>query len=191
MQPTITRCPLCPSCQQFFLLMRPGGRWTLFRTYSRWTKIFCHCFIGTIQMFSDSVLMWGSLVLVVLLAFYLLPTYERMEVSSRKSTTPTAPSTTPSTAPSTAPKTTTPTPPEKGDEYVLKSSLVPCTCPTYSASCPSHAGSMPSSKTPGDKDQDITEAKPDQSKISKPFSQAFPQETDPQPFLTSFASFSR
>ncbi len=126
-------------------------------------------------MFSDNVLTWGSLVLVVLLAFYLLPTYERMEVSSRK------------TAP--APPAKPAAPQQEDDEYVLKSSLVPCSCPTYSASCPTHAGSMPSSNTPGDKDQDITEAKPDQSKISKPFSQAFPQETDPQPFLTSFASF--
>lgn len=131
-------------------------------------------------MFSDNVLTWGSLVLIVLLAFYLLPTYERMEVSSRK-TAPAPTKTTPPAKPAA--------PQQEDDEYVLKSSLVPCSCPTYSASCPTHAGSMPSSKTPGDKDQDITEAKPDQSKISKPFSQAFPQETDPQPFLTSFASF--
>jgi hypothetical protein len=120
-------------------------------------------------MIRDEVLYWGFVVLVVLLAFYLLPTYEKLEIK------------TPSTPP----------PEASNDEYVLKSSLVPCTCPTYSASCPSHAGSMPSSKTPGDKDDDITKAKPDQTTISKPFSQAFPQETDPQPFLTSFASFNK
>lgn len=122
-------------------------------------------------MIRDDVLYWGFAVLVVLLAFYLLPTYERLETK-------------------TPPPPVSSAPPDN-DEYILKSSLVPCTCPTYSASCPSHAGSMPSSKTPGDKDDDITKAKPDQSKISKPFSQAFPQETDPQPFLTSFASFNR
>lgn len=123
-------------------------------------------------MIRDDVLYWGFAVLVVLLAFYLLPTYERLEMEEAKKPSP-------------------PVAPADNDEYVLKSSLVPCTCPTYSASCPSHAGSMPSSKVPGDKDDDITKAKPDQSKISKPFSQAFPQETDPQPFLTSFASFNR
>lgn len=124
-------------------------------------------------MIRDDVLYWGFAVLVVLLAFYLLPTYERLEMEKPKSPAPVSPA------------------PADNDEYVLKSSLVPCTCPTYSASCPSHAGSMPSSKVPGDKDDDITKAKPDQSKISKPFSQAFPQETDPQPFLTSFASFNK
>jgi hypothetical protein len=122
-------------------------------------------------MIRDDVLYWGVAILVVLLAFYLLPTYERLE--------------------NAAPPAPPPAAPADNDEYILKSSLVPCTCPTYSASCPSHAGSMPSSKTPGDKDDDITKAKPDQSKISKPFSQAFPQETDPQPFLTSFAAFNR
>lgn len=127
-------------------------------------------------MIRDPVLFWGTLVLLILLAFYLLPTYERLEISSRKTTPP--------------PSEKTP-PPPTDDEYVLKSSLVPCTCPTYSASCPSHAGSMPSSKTPGDKDDDITQAKPDQTKISKPFTQSFSTETDPQPFLTSFASFNR
>jgi hypothetical protein len=69
------------------------------------------------------------------------------------------------------------------DKYVLKSSLVPCSCPAQGMSCEQHAGSYPSSSVPGSMNEDDA--------IQKPFSVAFPGETNPVGFLTSFAAFSR
>jgi len=69
------------------------------------------------------------------------------------------------------------------DKYVLKSSLVPCSCPAQGMSCEQHAGSYPSSSVPGSMNEDDA--------IQKPFSIAFPGETNPVGFLNSFAAFSR
>lgn len=72
---------------------------------------------------------------------------------------------------------------DRTDKYVLKSSLVPCTCPAQGMSCEQHAGSYPSSSVPGSMNEDDA--------IQKPFSIAFPGETNPVGFLNSFAAFSR
>jgi hypothetical protein len=67
------------------------------------------------------------------------------------------------------------------DQYVLKSSLVPCTCPTHGMSCPRHGGSYPASTVPGSCNAD--------EDIQKPFSAAFPGENEPIGFLNSFSAF--
>lgn len=69
------------------------------------------------------------------------------------------------------------------NQYVKKSSLVPCTCPAQGMSCPQHAGSYPSSSVPGSMNED--------DNIKKPFSVAFPGETNPIGYLNSFAAFSK
>ena len=138
-------------------------------------------------MIRDEVLQYASILLLVVLAFYLMPTYERM-VSSNKSDQSSSAPVVQQTLP---PPSTSQSPSDPNDpmgDYVLKSSLVPCSCPDYSGSCPTHAGSSPSSRYPGDKDSDITDMKPDQSGMRKSFPN---QPGDPQPFLTGFGAFNR
>jgi hypothetical protein len=72
---------------------------------------------------------------------------------------------------------------EQQNRYVLKSSLVPCTCGSQGMSCPQHAGSYPSSTVPGALNED--------EEIKKPFSVAFAGETNPVGYLNSFAAFSK
>jgi hypothetical protein len=74
---------------------------------------------------------------------------------------------------------------EKQNRYVLKSSLVPCTCATRGGgpSCAQHAGSYPGSSVPGSMNED--------EEIKKPFSVAFAGETNPVGYLNSFAAFSK
>lgn len=76
------------------------------------------------------------------------------------------------------------------NQYVLKSSLVPYTCPTGGCGAPTQ---LPSSKYPGDMDMpDYTRMKPNQKNIGRPYSEAFKQQSDePQPFLTDFAPFTK
>lgn len=140
-------------------------------------------------MIREEVIGYASILLLVVLAFYLMPTYERM-VSSNKgdqsSPTPVVQQTLP--PPSTTQQPSANDPNDPMNDYVLKSSLVPCSCPDYSGSCPTHAGSAPSSRYPGDKDSDITDMKPDQSGMRKSFPN---QSGDPQPFLTGFGAFNR
>jgi hypothetical protein len=115
-----------------------------------------------------------------------MPTYERMVSSNKSDQSSSAP-----VVQQTLPPPTSQSPPNPNDpmnDYVLKSSLVPCSCPDYSGSCPTHAGSSPSSRYPGDKDSDVTEMKPDQSGMRKSFPN---QPGDPQPFLTGFGAFNR
>lgn len=129
-------------------------------------------------MIRDEVLWYATVVALVAFAFLIMPSYERMTVEQKTIGDPLS-------KPGTASKKS-----DEMDKYVLKSSLVPCSCPSMSASCPTHAGSMPSSKAPGD--QDVTTMKPDQDAIKKPMEDAFPtQEGDPRPFLTSFAAFGK
>jgi hypothetical protein len=81
-----------------------------------------------------------------------------------------------------------------GDSYVLKSSLVPCTCTIHSMGCERHAGSKPSSTAPGDKDafppgkSDQLTAQP-QKDLMRPFSSAFANQGEPTGFLNSFSAF--
>jgi hypothetical protein len=70
-------------------------------------------------------------------------------------------------------------------DNVPKSSLVPCTCPTYTMSCPIHAGSMPSSVVPGDTISALTKAQ-DQYDIMRPFNNTA---EDVPGFLTTFSAF--
>lgn len=89
----------------------------------------------------------------------------------------------------------------KGDKYVLKSSLVPCSCAAgQGMSCPSHGGSYPSSFVPGDQDGgsggsggsgDMGGIIGGDEGIQKPFSVAFDAETNPIGYLNSFAAFSK
>lgn len=74
------------------------------------------------------------------------------------------------------------------DKYVLKSSLVPCSCASgQGMSCEQHAGSYPSSKVPGDQDMGgMTE----DDNIKKPFSVAFDTGGEaPVGYLNSFSAF--
>jgi hypothetical protein len=76
----------------------------------------------------------------------------------------------------------------KGDKYVLKSSLVPCSCAAgQGMSCSQHGGSYPSSVVPGD--QDMGGIIGGDDGIRKPFSVAFDAETNPSGYLNSFAAF--
>ena len=69
-------------------------------------------------------------------------------------------------------------------DEIPKSSLVPCTCPTYTMSCPVHAGSQPSSQAPGDADSALSRAQ-DQYDMMRPFNK-----TDDVPgFLNTFSNF--
>ena len=69
-------------------------------------------------------------------------------------------------------------------DEIPKSSLVPCTCPTYTMSCPVHAGSRPSSQAPGDADSALSRAQ-DQYDMMRPFNK-----TDDVPgFLNTFSNF--
>jgi hypothetical protein len=82
-------------------------------------------------------------------------------------------------------------------DEVPKSSLVPCTCPTYSMNCPIHVGSQPSSQVPGtmqaagstqvpmDTASALSKAQ-DQYNIMRPFNNS---ESDVPGFLNSFSSF--
>jgi hypothetical protein len=70
-------------------------------------------------------------------------------------------------------------------DNVPKSSLVPCTCPTYTMSCPVHAGSRPSSEVPGDTISALSKAQ-DQYDIMRPFNNTA---EDVPGFLNTFSSF--
>lgn len=70
-------------------------------------------------------------------------------------------------------------------DNVPKSSLVPCTCPTYSMSCPVHAGSRPSSEVPGDTASALSKAQ-DQYDIMRPFNNT---DEDVPGFLNTFSAF--
>jgi hypothetical protein len=71
------------------------------------------------------------------------------------------------------------------DKYVLKSSLPPCSCPTQGMSCPQHGGSYPGSRVPGSIEMN------EDDMIQKPFSVAYPGETDPVGYLNSFSAFTK
>jgi hypothetical protein len=70
-------------------------------------------------------------------------------------------------------------------DNVPKSSLVPCTCPTYTMSCPIHVGSMESSVVPGDTISALAKAQ-DQYDIMRPFNNTA---EDVPGFLTTFSAF--
>lgn len=70
-------------------------------------------------------------------------------------------------------------------DNVPKSSLVPCTCPTYTMSCPIHVGSMESSVVPGDTISALAKAQ-DQYNIMRPFNNTA---EDVPGFLTTFSAF--
>jgi len=101
------------------------------------------------------------------------------------------------TKPNQVPNINTPQPQvEMGNDYVKKSSLVPCICTTHSMGCPLHGNGKRSSVVPGDQDQvpqdyasAFTKAE-NQFNIMKPFNMAF-QKEDVQPFLNSFNAFTR
>jgi hypothetical protein len=73
-------------------------------------------------------------------------------------------------------------------DEVPKSSLVPCTCPTYSMSCPVHSGSQPCSTTPGEAGDTISALSKaqDQYDIMRPFNNS---ERDVPGFLNTFSAF--
>jgi len=89
------------------------------------------------------------------------------------------------------------------DNYVEKSSLVPCTCTIHTMGCPKHAGSRDYSEAPGDQDYDNEsssmrrrrwrlsndEPTPDQYDIMKPFSSSFVNQGEPSGFLNTFNAF--
>ena len=70
-------------------------------------------------------------------------------------------------------------------DEVPKSSLVPCTCPTYSMNCPIHVGSQPSSHIPGDTASALSKAQ-NQYDIMRPFNNT---EKDDPGFLNTFSAF--
>jgi hypothetical protein len=70
------------------------------------------------------------------------------------------------------------------DNYVAKSSLVPCTCTTHSMGCQKHNGGREQSWAPGDMD-----GGPDQYGVMKPFSSAFTNQEEPSGFLNAFNAF--
>jgi hypothetical protein len=76
------------------------------------------------------------------------------------------------------------------DNYVEKSSLVPCTCTTHSMGCAKHAGGREHSRAPGDHDYDPYPT-PDQYGIMKPFSSSFLNQEEPSGFLNTFNAFMR
>ena len=69
-------------------------------------------------------------------------------------------------------------------DYVLKSSLVPCTCPSQGMSCSQHAGSYPSSVVPGEAGPSAAD-----TDIQKPFSAAFTGGGNVSGYLNSFSAF--
>ena len=73
-------------------------------------------------------------------------------------------------------------------DEVPKSSLVPCTCPTYSMSCPVHSGSQPCSTTPGEAGDTISALSKAQNQydIMRPFNNS---ERDVPGFLNTFSAF--
>lgn len=70
-------------------------------------------------------------------------------------------------------------------DEIPKSSLVPCTCPTYSMNCPIHVGSQPSSQVPGDTASALSKAQ-DQYDLMRPFTNT---DRDVPGFLNSFSNF--
>jgi len=76
-----------------------------------------------------------------------------------------------------------------GDAYILKSSVVPCTCTTHSMGCERHGGGMDSSIVPGDLDGNFQYRTQSQSGLKRPFSQAFLNQGEPIGFLNSFSAF--
>jgi hypothetical protein len=73
------------------------------------------------------------------------------------------------------------------DNYVAKSSLVPCTCTTHSMGCAKHSGGREQSRAPGDMDGSIKAE--DQTGVMKPFSRAFENQEEPSGFLNTFNAF--
>jgi len=83
---------------------------------------------------------------------------------------------------------------DPGDSYILKSSLVPCTCTMHSMGCEKHAGGKEFSVAPGDKDSSLVgnsdqETAQNQSGLMRPFSSAFSNQGEPTGFLNSFSAF--
>lgn len=76
-----------------------------------------------------------------------------------------------------------------GDAYILKSSMVPCTCTTHSMGCDRHSGSKQESFAPGDLDGNFQYRIQPQSGLMRPFSQAFLNQGEPSGFLNSFGAF--
>jgi hypothetical protein len=76
-----------------------------------------------------------------------------------------------------------------GDSYILKSSLVPCTCTKHSMGCERHSGSKQESFAPGDLDGNFQYRTQPQSGLMRPFSQAFLNQGEPTGFLNSFGAF--
>ena len=79
-----------------------------------------------------------------------------------------------------------------GDAYILKSSLVPCTCTTHSMGCERHAGGRQESFAPGDLDNgggNLQYKTEPQSALMRPFSQAFQNQGEPIGYLNSFSAF--
>ena len=91
----------------------------------------------------------------------------------------------------------TPAPIDPGDSYILKSSLVPCTCTTHTMGCEKHAGGTAYSVAPGDHDSTAPTAQGNsdqgtaqrQSGLMRPFSSAFSNQGEPTGFLNSFSAF--
>lgn len=76
-----------------------------------------------------------------------------------------------------------------GDAYILKSSLVPCTCTKHSMGCERHSGSKQESFAPGDLDGNFQYRIQPQSGLMRPFSQAFLNQGEPTGFLNTFSAF--
>jgi len=109
----------------------------------------------------------------------------------------------PMTQENVAPQTSTPAtaaisaPTDPGDSYILKSSLVPCTCTTHTMGCEKHAGGTAYSVAPGDHDSTAPTAQGNsdqgtaqrQSGLMRPFSSAFSNQGEPTGFLNSFSAF--
>ena len=76
-----------------------------------------------------------------------------------------------------------------GDAYILKSSMVPCTCTTHSMGCERHSGSKQESFAPGDLDGNFQYRIQPQSGLMRPFSQAFLSQGEPTGFLNTFSAF--
>lgn len=70
-------------------------------------------------------------------------------------------------------------------DEIPKSSLVPCTCPTYSMNCPIHVGSQPSSQVPGDTASALSKAQ-DQYDLMRPFTNT---DRSVPGFLNTFSAF--
>lgn len=124
-------------------------------------------------MIRDEVVWYATVVLLALLAFYILPTYERL-TNQTDSMHFVLTDQTNAPSPTSLDSGASLDPNDPSHDYVRKSSLVPQTCIGCANTAGSITGSANANSTvPGDQDSAISEG----------------TKMEPDPFLTSFAAF--